>query len=495
MWTPVFLTAALALGQPGVTLPDIAPNAPPIFRTPTFTAVEPPVTAAPEAAPDEAPKPVQITAPLLPAPPAKPAAAAAAAPVVAPPPRWFLMKELQGTYFGSQLDGNRIAVYGWAEMSGTLSSAGVSNEPMAWNDRANRALLQQFFVRVERPVVTTGTTMPTFGFRSDTIIGSDYRFTLPRGIFNGQLINSSIDPNTGVPTQNLYGVDPVEFYGEAYIPNIQQGLDIKVGRFYTPFGEESIEAVSTPLVSRSYTFNNGPPFTHIGVLATLTIDPVWTVAGGLVDGNDIVFDDGGEARFVGFAKWTQPSGGRNTVTFGTSVGRGKFNTGAPFATENPGGVTVSGIGGETFGRNNINVFDLLYTHTFNPVLSYAAEGLYGYQTGVPPNLLPGDHGLLTANTAHWASLAQYLIYQMSPRLTGTLRAEVFEDFEGQRTGAQGFYTAVTTGLAFKARPGLIIRPELRYDRNGNQRPFDFPYHGGAGEHDLFTAAMDVIVRW
>ena len=181
------------------------------------------------------------------------------------------MKEVQGTYLGTQLDGNNIAVYGWLEGSATASSAGISNEPMAWNDRADRVLLQQMFIRVERTVVTTGTTMPTWGFRPDLLVGSDYRFTLPRGIFNGQLVNQN-------PTQNLYGIDPVEFYGEVYIPNVQQGLDIKVGRLYAPFGEESIEAVSTPLVSRSYTFNSGPEFTNTGVLATLTIDPVWQVA-------------------------------------------------------------------------------------------------------------------------------------------------------------------------------------------------------------------------
>src|SRR5205807_1710805 len=117
------------------------------------------------------------------------------------------------------------AVYGWIEGSGTASSAGITNEPMAWNDRANRFLLQQFFIRMERTVVTTGTQMPTWGFRTDWLIGSDYRFTLPRGIFNSQLVNDA--PGT----QNLYGVDPVEFYGEVYIPTVQQGLDIKVGRW------------------------------------------------------------------------------------------------------------------------------------------------------------------------------------------------------------------------------------------------------------------------
>ena len=170
------------------------------------------------------------------------------------------MKDLQGTYAGGLLDGNNIAIYGWAEVSATASSAAITNEPMAWNDRANRVELQQFFARMERTVVTTGTTMPTWGFRTDFLIGTDYRFTLPRGIWNGQLLNSKQDGTNG-PVQNLYGVDPVEFYGEYYIPNILAGLDIKVGRLYAPFGEESIEAVSTPLISRSYTFNNGPAFT------------------------------------------------------------------------------------------------------------------------------------------------------------------------------------------------------------------------------------------
>ena len=400
------------------------------------------------------------------------------------------MKELQGTYLGSELDGNNIAIYGWIEGSGTASSAGISNEPMAWNDRANRVLLQQMFIRMERTVVTTGTTMPTWGFRTDWLIGSDYRFTLPRGIWNSQLVNSD-------PTQNLYGVDPVEFYGEVYIPNVQQGLDVKVGRFYTPWGEESIEAVSTPLVSRSYTFNSGPPFTNTGVIATLTIDPVWTVAGGLVDGNDIDFDNGQEPRFVGYVKWTQPEGGRNTVTLAAGLGRGKFNDSAPLlAPEVAAGdtITTSGIGGETAGRNNINNVDLLYTHTFNPVLSFASETLYGWQTSIPlsSGILVSDTAPVGDGTAHWASTAEYLFYTVSSRTTATLRAEAFDDYEGSRTGFKGIYTEVTGGLAVKLRPGLIFRPELRYDWNGQSRAFN---PGVDPQHDLFTAACDVIVRW
>ena len=497
--TPLFQNApveppAAAPAEP----PELAPgDAPPL--APIQAAAELP--PAPNPAPPT-PAPINITAPLLPIPTPPPAPAAAAAPAVTPPPRWFLMKDLQGTYPGTLLDGNNIAIYGWAEVSATASSAAITNEPMAWNDRANRVELQQFFARMERTVVTTGTTMPTWGFRTDFLIGTDYRFTLPRGIWNGQLLNSKQDGTNG-PVQNLYGVDPVEFYGEYYIPNVLAGLDIKVGRWYAPFGEESIEAVSTPLISRSYTFNNGPEFTNTGVLATLTINPVWTVAGGYAIGNDIFFDEGTEGRFVGFVKWTQPGSaatpvyGRNTVTVATSVGRGKFNTGAPFATEDPTGVTTSGIGGESLngpfdqggaaGRNNINLVDLLYTHTFNPVLNYAAEGLYGWQYDCPPGQVLNGSG-----TANWASLSQYMFYTLSSRLTATARVEFFDDFQGQRTGFDGLYTEVTGGLAFKYRPGLILRPELRWDENGESRAFNAPYNPS---HNLYTAAMDVIVRW
>ncbi|HVS38375.1 MAG TPA: outer membrane beta-barrel protein [Gemmataceae bacterium] len=500
MWTSAILTAALALGQPGGNLPAVVLPAPPPAEAAApaaypsgldLTALEPPPAPA-----DQPPPPIQITAPLLPPPAPAAAPAAPAAPAAAPPPRWFLMKELQGTYLGGQLDGNNIAIYGWMEGSFTGSTAGVSNEPMAWNDRSDRLLLQQMFIRMERTVVTTGTTMPTWGFRTDWLIGSDYRFTLPRGIWNGQLVNST-------DAQNLYGVDPVEFYGEVYIPNVQQGLDIKVGRFYTPWGEESIEAVSTPLVSRSYTFNSGPPFTNTGVLATLTINPVWQVAAGLVDGNDIVFDNGQEPRFLGFVKWTQPGSaatppyGRNTVTLAASLGRGKFNDSAPMeAPEFAAGdtITTSGIGGETLGRNNINVIDLLWTHTFNPVLSFASENLYGWQTSIPlsSGIIVTDVQPFGTGTGHWASTAEYLIYTMSSRTTATLRAELFDDYEGTRTGFNGLYGEVTGGLAVKLRPGLIVRPELRYDWNGNSRAFNTAVDPS---HDLFTAACDVILRW
>ena len=77
------------------------------------------------------------------------------------------------------LDSHRVQISGWTEGSFTASSDRNSNLPLGFNYRANEFLLQQNWLRIERPVVTSGTTEPTFGFRCDTILpGADYRFTL-----------------------------------------------------------------------------------------------------------------------------------------------------------------------------------------------------------------------------------------------------------------------------------------------------------------------------
>jgi hypothetical protein len=91
-----------------------------------------------------------------------------------------------------------MQITGWTEASFTASSDEHTNLPMGFNLRANEFLLQQNWLRIDRAVVTSGTTEPTFGFRLDTILpGADYRFTLARGLFSGQLTADNGQPMRG----------------------------------------------------------------------------------------------------------------------------------------------------------------------------------------------------------------------------------------------------------------------------------------------------------
>jgi hypothetical protein len=487
----LLLTAAVALGQPdGVpppaepasfprsTLalePDPAPVAAPSADLP---ALQPTGLADQPAAPAKLPEPLKlemvVSPPTPPAPP--PAPAAPAAPL---PDRWILMKSLQGTWPGALLDGDRTTVSGWTEMAFTASTDRVTNLPVTWNDRANTFLLHQNVIRLDRATDPTSTD-PSWGFHLDTLIGADYRYTLARGLFQSQLLNS-----TGA--ENLYGVDPLTFYVNAYFPRIFHGTNVAVGRFLTPLSSESEETILTPLLTRSDSFNWGGPFTHTGIMVAPQLTRQLQATMILATGNEVFLDPSMEPRFVGALIWTSANK-QDTVTFATTLGRGKFNAGAAFAT--PTFATIQ----EPAGRNNINVFDFIWARKFAAPFTYQLELLYGYQYGVPttavvgsiPGALVSDD--MTEGTAHWAAFVQYFTYKWSPRFTTITRVEAFDDFNGQRTGFKGLYTEVATGFQYQPRKAVIFRPELRYDYNGYSRPFE-------DKHDVFTAAFDTIVRW
>jgi hypothetical protein len=410
------------------------------------------------------------------------------------------MEALQGTWPGALLDGTRTQLTGWNEFSYTFGTVGHVDLPESFNYRGNEPMMQQTWVRLARSVVTTGTTTPTFGFQSDWIIGTDYRFTLPqKGILNDQLTDrTEFTPLGGgatVFTPNIYGIDPVQFFAEAYFPTIGRGLDVKVGRFYTPYGVESLEAPSTPLISHDYIFSNGSPFTHTGILGTLTLTDAWTVQAGLVLGSDLFIHPSDLATGVFTIQWTQPHGtqtgspqpfARNIVKFTTVSGPARFN--------------------DEFAVQHINIYDVVWTHQFNAVLVSNLEALYGFERHVSDSF-----GSLTSGASphlgfiNWGGVAGYLTYTFTPRLTGTVRMELFDDPQGIRTitaedpfvdRTKGLYSEMACCAVWKVRKGLYLEQEIRYDYNVDSAPFgttvDHPLNG---HHGMATAASALIVRW
>jgi hypothetical protein len=382
-------------------------------------------------------------------PPEKPAAeeAQAVPPPGAPAERWPLMKHLQGTWYGSLLDDNKLRLYGWADVSYTGSTDAHNQLPMGFNYRANDFLLQQNWVRFERPTDQKA-TVPTFGFRWDNILpGSDYRFTIARGLFDEQLHHGGNPPT--------YGIDPVQFYGEAYFPQVCRGLLIRVGRFFCQYGNESIDATQNQIGSRSYAFIYDP-FTHTGTMAQIQLDEAWSVQSGLETGSDIFIAPGATPTYMGSVKWAPPRG-RATAFFGVILSDPRFD--------------------EAHNFNRPQIFDFIFTYKLDERMTYTFEGLYGYQVEVP-----------NIGFANWYSTVHYLNRQLSPRTSGTLRLEFFDDIQGQRTGFPGLYTALTAGVNFKPRAEVVLRPEVRYDYNEQSRPFE-------GKKGVLTATMDMILRW
>jgi hypothetical protein len=172
---------------------------------------------------------------------------------------------------------------------------------------------------------------------------------------------------------------------------------------------ESNASVENAFWSHTYTFIYNP-FTHTGLLATLKLTDAWTIQSGLVTGSDIFIDPAATPTYIGSVKWA-PAGGRDSLLFSVIVGSGRFNTARNF--QNP------------------EVFDRIFTHQMNTRLAYRFEALYGFTTNVP-----------NADFANWLGVVNYLTYTLTPRLNANARLELFDDFQGERTGHPGLYLSV-----------------------------------------------------
>ncbi len=359
------------------------------------------------------------------------------------PHKYLIERSLAETRLGEILDNRGITIYGWTEMSYNASTNSTSNAPVFMIDQARQYQMNQNYLVVEKTLDTSKDEFQ-WGWAMNWILpGTDARTTIPRGLWFDQVTDG--DP---------YPIDPFQFYAQAYLPSCK--TTVKVGRFATHIGYELVQAPDTPFISRSYMFQYNP-FTHTGLWATTALNDTWTVGYGASTGNDTFIDAAtNRLTFLGQLKWA-PAEGQTSVSLNCTVTNPTYIAAAQFQV-----------------YNNYNV---VVIHAFNDKLSYVLDAGYSHMDDYE------DIG-----SVNWYGAANYLIYNHSDKCVSTLRAEVFEDSQGARTGSKGLYTEVTYGVAVKPLPGVIIRPSARYDNNSQTGAFD-------GNQNLFTGAIDLIFRW
>ena len=445
MFTSLLLAVSLTGGQPPAnyyppgSLPDVTAvgqpaQLPPIPKAGTLPAIQEPAPKKDDPAPgspeasEEARKEGETP----------------------PPTKYLIEKSLAETRLGNILDSNGIKIYGWTEMSYSVGTASGSNAPVFMNDRANEFLLNQNYLIVEKAIDASKKEFQLGWVTNWILPGSDARTTVVRGLWDDQLRK-----NNGGPVLNP--IDLYQAYGQVFLPTLgAEGTTVKLGRFATHCSYEVVQAVDTPFLSRSYGFQYNP-FTHTGIWATTPLNDTWTVSYGLATGSDTFIDrPTNRATFLGQLKWA-PKEGKTTVLLNTVITNPEFIPAEAF----------------TF----YNVYNLQLIHKFTDKLTYILDATYSNTKNVP-----------NVGNTNWYGAVNYLTYAHTDKVSSLLRAEVFEDTSGFRTGFKGLYTEVTYGVTVKATDSLLIRPSVRYDNNANSAPFE-------GSQNLFTATMDVIYRW
>jgi hypothetical protein len=340
-----------------------------------------------------------------------------------------------------------------------------------FDDRANEPLLNQVTINFERALVPQPGRFD-WGFKVQFMYGSDARFTHSLGLFD-RTAHRILQP------------DLVEAYLNLHFPVFTEGgLDLKLGKFVTLEGAETIDPRTNPFYSHTYIFNFGIPFNHTGALFTLYATKWLNLVAGVTRGvNTSIDDNNGAAAFHG--------------GIGLHLDEEKFVVSA-----------ATHIGPETPHNDR----DLRYLNTITTTWK-----ITGKLTSITDLNYTHDDGA----DASAYGVAQYLSYAFNEKIAAKIRGELWRDDKGfyvaqfadprdpfrglagepitdPRTvgGGRTTYGALTIGLDLKPpvpKPltGLVIRPELRVDHSfSDTRPFN-----DSGDDTMFTAALDVIVTF
>ncbi len=386
--------------------------------------------------------------------------------------------EAVGDPNGSSLMKNMgLKIGGWANAGVTYNAAAPDNNfngPVTFADRSAEFQLNQLNLFVQRAVATEGSSWD-FGGRFDIMFGTDAFFTQAYGVPGAELgTGQTLDRGSWdlkLINERFYNLAIPQAYAEAYVP-IGNGLNLKLGHFYTPIGYETVPAPDNLFYTHAYTMQFGEPFTHTGLMANYAIDSHWSVMGGVVTGSATGGWDG---------SWDQ------------QLGNWAGLMGATWANADSG--TSLNISGTYGGRSEISSEDW---SMYSIVLKQNIGDKFHL-------VLQHDHGfadqILTAKgleDAEWYGVNTHLTYDVKDNLVAGIRAEWFRDQNGARVcyparttcpGIASSYYELTAGVTWKPVPWLNVRPNVRYDWADGNRPY------GNNKQDQFLFSTDFTVNF
>jgi hypothetical protein len=376
-----------------------------------------------------------------------------------------------------KLGGTGINVYGWLDMGGTInadSPASRYNGTLAPNDR-NEFQFNQLYMVMEKTLDTKERGWD-IGGRVDLLYGTDYIFCESLGFETNA--DGSPKWNAGID----YGLAMPQIYSEV---GIGDHFSMKVGRFYTPIGYESMMATSNFFYSMNYALRYAEPTTHTGGLITWKQSDDLSFFMGGVNGQDQT--DGLVDSLCGLTGFAYtPKGKKYALNFA-------IMTGGLEPTLDP---TV--FAPRTY-------FSTFLTYNFNEKFQSVTQWDAGWQQNYD----------LQGNIADFWSITQYFFYTLNDKWKAGLRYDMFIDGQGTRLGGlrfgglpggnplpvpslplpsgdAGTVQAITAGLNYTYNANIRIRPELRWDWFGGSGPKLFD---DKMKNSQFTAALDAIVQF
>ena len=319
---------------------------------------------------------------------------------------------------------------GWQEQD---DGAFTGNGPLQNQDEHGQIDLNQLYTYVSKTADGINNGID-WGFRVDTMYGVDGNEAQAFG---------NIDPGHWDFLNGFGGPgDPVshgayEFAApQAYLEVAVGAVSTKIGRFYTPIGNEAVTSPSNFFLSRHLTFYNSIPFTHTGMLSTAKLTDTFSVSSGWTVGMDSGFHrfHNAESGLAGF-----------TWNITDNIDWNCYFTGGNLGWRGNGWISSSWWTLRWTDRmTTVTQLDMLATDLY----VNAAGVPYGPGANVPSSFI--THGI--ARDSFGAT--HYSFYNITDKLAFGTRMEWWK-------GDGVSYFTQTAGLNWKPHANLIFRPEVR----------------------------------
>jgi putative OmpL-like beta-barrel porin-2 len=393
-----------------------------------------------------------------------------------------LMVALANTGLGHWMNDNHIQMYGWFNGGGNISTSSTKpggNWPAAYDYTPNTFTLDQAVLYIERVPDTVQKDHIDWGFRVSGIYGENYRYTTAYGLWSHQLLGHNL----------TNGYDAPMVYGELYIPNVAEGLLLRLGRFISLPDIEAQLAPNNYMYSHSmtYTFDN---YTNTGIQSTLAVNKNLFLQLGLTVGTEAMPWHLNASIANPFPNVLYPNS-----TFKKDPGAMPSVTGCMRYQTDSGRDNIylcaDGINSGEWGYNNLQWYGGTYYHKFNDHWHISAEAYTLSQDNVPNITNPTVQGIVGAGgtpftapdsgilfnspnmaqckdvnqltcTARSIGTVAYINYSPDHFNNFSFRPEFFNDMEGQRTGVKTRYWNFALGWQHWFSPQVEIRPEITY---------------------------------
>jgi len=369
----------------------------------------------------------------------------------------------------------RFKISGWIDAGITTNPSSPNdnqNFGRFFDDRSNEPVVNQITLNLERTLAPQPGQLD-WGFKLQLMLGTDSRYIHSLGLLDHSMSTS------------LYQPDISEAYLNLHFPVLTEGgVDLKLGKFVTLEGAETIDPRGNLFYSHTYIFNFGIPFNHTGALFTVHTTSWLDLMAGVTRGVNTSIDDNNDSPAFHGGVGLNLNGGKFVVAASTHIG-----------PETPN-----------------NDSDLRYLNAITTVWKITDKW-----TSITDMNYAHDE----AADADAYGVAQYLTYAINDKITAKIRGEIWRDDKGfyvasfadphdpmrslggqsvidPRTvgGGRTTYGALTVGLDIKPtvpKPlqGLTLRPELRADHSfSGTHPFN-----DSQDETMFTAGVDALVSF